>query len=322
KGFQGPGWDAEQQNLATVFDEGTGIIISGFCAAHLQNDIHAPAVLVPSTLEKLLSLAWRSLLIGVEAEIGSQLAGQTEPLFQHFYGEAISWTREIGDVNTCRAQGSGDRSRHQSLGSTPEYGDGPACDIGFHHGMNRIAQRVKKRSEPRGYYGPPSEPLQVYDVHSRNGDVFRKSSVHVQALNTNVLADVTLAGSALLAVAAANVHLASDIVSHLDKTRVDVDPDFDRLAAKLMSHNYRTVARYSTAPPGHHLSSHPGPLSDVVDALVGPAYGSRGDANLDLGVAHAWYRFIFNKLQPVPGEVRFLQCYHPISIKCEASTMK
>src|SRR6185436_3772287 len=98
----------------------------------------------------------------------------------------------------------------------------------------------------------------------------REGAVLVQAVDLRADADVAVAGTALRALAADDVHLRGDVVADGDALAVGALADLLDEAAELVAVNARRL---------HGVLDRRIP---VVDVLVGPADGRGGDADEDL----------------------------------------
>src|SRR3989442_5029753 len=243
-------------------------------------------MLVSNAAKHLITPAGRDFLVCVEAKVGAELTRGLESLRQMIRVEALR-VREVGDVDSCCAKRPGDGRRHQPLRATAEDRYGLAFDSSFHNRVNGIAKRIQKGSEPRRYHVASAELLEVHEIACGNDYVLGERAVQVHPLHPNVLADVTPASGALLAVSTKDMHFGSHVVADSGDTRMNVFADFHHLTAKLVADDDWLIARHVAAVVGEHLVAHSGFCGDLIDALVSPPDGRGRDPNLDFCVPNA-----------------------------------
>src|SRR5215213_1393933 len=140
-----------------------------------------------------------------------------------------------------------------SVRPTAEYGHGLPRDISLHNRVHAVAERVEEGPEPgRDDFGA-AEAIEVDDVFAGHDDVLGERAVEVDAFDPDVLADVALPGAALLAVAAADVHLARDVIAHPGDRRVHVFSDLGDFTAELVADDDRPVSGDLAAVVTEHL---------------------------------------------------------------------
>ena len=77
--------------------------------------------------------------------------------------------------------------------------------------------------------------FEVDQIARGDNDVFGKRAVQMHSLHANVLADVPLAGRALLAVPAEDMHLGGHVIADAGNTGMNVFADFHDFTAELVA---------------------------------------------------------------------------------------
>jgi hypothetical protein len=162
----------------------------------------------------------------------------------------------FGGVDHRAAASLGHRDRHQPDRAAAGDQHGLPRNRPGKNRVHRVAQRIENRAVTLG-----NRRIKFPDVRRGNLHEFRERAVLIDPDDPQILANVRLAQSALMAMAAVDVHLRADKIAGLD--RGNFLAHALHVAAKLMSQRHRRLD-----PPLR-------PAIPAVDVQIGPADGRR-----------------------------------------------